>query len=218
MRSFLWIWRRSMLMVLVLGAVPAASQPLNISASVAVTWVSWEGARAPATQLGDTSLGFVVHPALVVVWRGQPGWTLGEEGDTSSVEFAGGELTLDRHLEVSSAVSHGDLALEIAYVPATREASVNGIGVQMPDGHNVVLVDGADTGMPSIETLGIEPGEPERVEAFLGRSAVVREFARCDVQLPDMLPPLSAGVDETMVRNMLQQMLDERCGVLVEGR
>ena len=219
MRS-LWIWRRSVLvlvLVLVLGAaVPAAAQPLDISASAAVTWLSCDAPPpTPVAEPGDRSLGIVVNPALVVVWRGRPGWTFRDEGDTSFVEFAdGGERTFDRNVEVRSSVSHGDLTLEIAFVPATREARVNGISVQMPDGHNVVLVDDADTAAPSIETLGIEPRGPERVEAFLGRSAVVREFARCDVQLPEMLPQLPSGVDPTMVRNMFQQMLDERCGML----
>lgn len=218
MLSFLWVWRRLVLMVLVPGTVPAAAQPLDISASAAVTRAGWESARAPTAELGDTSVGFIVHPALVVVWRGRPGWTFRMEGDTSSAEFVGGAPARDGHVGVRSAVSRGDLTLEFAYVPATREATVNGISLRMPDGHNVVLVDDADTGTPSMETLGIEPGEPERVEAFLGRSAAVREFARCDVRLPDGLPPLSAGVDPALVRTMLQQMLDERCGTLMAGR
>lgn len=51
-----------------------------------------------------------------------------------------------------------------------------------------------------------------------GAVPAVREFARCDVRLPDGLPPLPAGVDPALVRNMLQQMLDERCGTLMAGR
>ena len=220
MRSFLRVRRRSMAMALVLmpGAAPAGAQPLDISASAAVTWAGWgsrEGAGPPATELGDSSVGFIAHPALVVVWRGQPGWTFRAAGDTSSFGFDSGEPTPDGHSAVRVAVSRGDLTLVFAYVPATREATVNGVSFQMPDGHNVVLVDDADTEAPSMATLGIEPGAPERVEAFLGRSAAVREFARCDVRLPDGLLPPPAGVDPAMVRNMFQQMLDERCGTLM---
>lgn len=223
MRSFLRVRRRSMVLALVLvlvpGAVPAGAQPLDISASAAVTWAgwgSWDG--PPATELGDSSVGFIAHPALVVVWRGQPGWTFRAAGDTNSFGFDSGEPTPDGHPAVRVAVSRGDLTLAFAYVPATREATVNGISFQMPDGHNVVLVDDADTEAPRMATLGIEPGAPERVEAFLGRSAAVREFARCDVRLPDGLLPPPAGVDPAMVRNMFQQMLDERCGTLMAAR
>ena len=203
------------LWILALMAGPAAAQPLDISASAAVTWISWEGARAPTVEPGDPSLGYVAHPALVVVWRGQPGWTFRGGGDTSSVEFAGGgERTFDGGVELRSVVSHGNLTLEAAFAPETRVARVNGVSVQMPFGHNVVLVDNADTEAPSIETLGIEPEGPEPVETFLGRSVAVREFARCAVRLPETLPQLPAGVDPAAVRDMFQRMLDERCALL----
>lgn len=68
MRSFL------ILLVLTAPAVTTA-QPLSVTASVAVTWLDRVDAEPGTPTFGEpVSLGSVFPPAVVVLWRGRPGW------------------------------------------------------------------------------------------------------------------------------------------------
>ena len=79
---------RSLLGLLMLTVHAAtAAQPLSVTASVAVTWLDRVDAElAPPTFGEPVSLGSVFPPAVVVFWRGQPGWAF--EAATEKVSFS----------------------------------------------------------------------------------------------------------------------------------
>ena len=213
----------SMLILASAAAAPALAQPLSLTASAAVTWITDTHAAPPLAsepalpdwdavlERGDVSMGDVHHPAIVVVWRGQPGWMFQDDTPDSAntLSFSGGT---DFGREPSSLVPistvsamQGAVRLEIAYVHATRELTVNGIPVNLPEGHDVVLVDDVDADPVVVGTLHIGGSEPEWVETFLARSVRVIDFIRCDLPLPE-----DAFGDKRFRRGM-QRTLDERC-------
>lgn len=207
---------RIFLLVLLVWPAAAAAQPELISASVAVTWLGGWGAGASGVRVDEApvSLGVVSPPALVVLWRGQPGWTFRSDG-----RFSGGGGAGTRAGESGSlwiAVTRGDVRLELEYGPRTRTVRVNGRPVPLPEGHGVVLIDHVDEEPEVVRTLSLAGEEPEPVEVFLGRSQEIREFMRCDVPLPaDIF--FVAGVAPDLAgrfRDFMQETLDERCRLM----
>ena len=113
-------------------------------------------------------MGDVHHPAIVVVWRGQPGWMFQDDDPeaANTLSFSGGtDFSRGPSLVPLSTVSvkQGAVRLEIAYVHATRELTLNGIPVDLPEGHDVVLVDDVDAAPVVVDTIRIGGSEPEWV-------------------------------------------------------
>jgi hypothetical protein len=105
-------------------------------------------------------------------------------------------------------VKQGAVRLEIAYEYETRELRLNGIPVDLPEGHDIVLVDDVDEAPVVVDTLRIGGSAPEWVEVFLGRSDRVLEFLKCDLKLPE-----DAFGHERFRRGM-QRVFDERCEMM----
>ena len=208
-------------LVLLTGALsaPAAAQPLPISASVAVTWLN--PISAPANHVGENppSLGIVSHPALVVLWRGQPGWKFrGDTGPLEAVSFEGSSgAAPDGERHHSIAVMHGGIRLELEYGPRGRTAQVNGVPVLLPDEHDVILLDNVDVELEVARTLSLGGEASEPVETFLGRSPEIREFMRCDLPLPEDVFLVNEADPEIagQLREYVQTILDERCLLLL---
>lgn len=216
----------SVLILAMAAAAPALAQPMTLTASVAVSWITDthaadQAAREPAfpdwdalLEREDVSMGDVHHPALVVVWRGQPGWMF-EDADpetANTLSFSGG-TDFSRGpslvpLSTVSSVKQGAVRLEIAYRHETRELTVNGIPVDLPEGHDVVLVDELDVAPVVVGTVRIGGSEPEWVETFLARSDRVLEFIRCDRPLP------ADAFGHERFRRGMQRTLDERCEMM----
>ena len=160
-------------------------------------------------------MGMVSHPTLVVLWRGEPGWALTAPGGRVGFggRFEGGPGGDELH---SIVVEHGDIRLELEYNLRGRSAVVNGLPVELPDGHDVILLDHVNTELEVVGTLSVGGQVLEPVETFLGRSPEIREFMRCDVPLPD---DAFASEDEpelaAQFRVVMQAMFDERCQLLV---
>ena len=126
-------------------------------------------------------MGSVHPPAVVVVWRGRPGWTFKDDTpETANTLSFSSSGTYSRRTGEPIRVSarQGAVRLELAYEHSTREARVNGILVQLPEGHDVILVDDADAEAVVVGTLRVGGSEPEWIEVFLGRPETVREFVR----------------------------------------
>ena len=105
-------------LVLLMLTVPAATaaQPLSVTASVAVTWLDRVDAELAPPTLGEpVSLGSVFPPAVVVLWRGQPGWAFEAATEKVSFSSSGGWPGGRR----STSVMQGRVRLELTYAPAT---------------------------------------------------------------------------------------------------
>ena len=215
----------SVLILAMATAAPALAQPMSLTASVAVTWITDtyaadQAASEPAfpdwdalPEREDVSMGDLHHPAIVVVWRGQPGWMFQDDDPeaANTLSFSGGtDFSRGPSLVPLSTVSvkQGAVRLEIAHVHATRELTLNGIPVDLPEGHDVVLVDDVDAAPVVVDTIRIGGSEPEWVETFLARSERVLDYIRCDLPLPE-----DAFGDERFRRGM-QRTLDERCEMM----
>lgn len=211
----------SIVATVLVSVAPAWGQPMTMSASTAVMWldrVDSERDVPPPTLAEPISLGAAHDPVLVAVWRGAPGWMFRRDDGPpqSAYVFSDGEYTPEGARVISTSGMQGSVRLELAWVPATREATVNGVTFTLPEGHNVVLVDDVDGSSRSYETLGVDGRDGEWIETFLGRSDAVKSFVRCDVPLP---PDVFAGNER--FRRGVQTMLDERCALMKgseEGR
>ena len=198
-------------LLFVLCAATALAQPMSITASTAVTWIDWADAGTEPAPFAEISMGSVHHPAVVVVWRGRPGWMFKDDTpETANTLSFSSTDTYRRTGEPIRSVSarQGAVRLELAYEHSTREASVNGILVQLPEAHDVILVDDADAKAVVVGTLRVGGSEPEWIEVFLGRSETVREFVRCDVPLPE------DAFDNERFRRGMQTIMDERCELI----
>lgn len=207
-------------LVLLAGALsaPAAAQPLSVSASVAVTWLNPISAQADHVGENPPSLGVVSHPALVVLWRGQPGWKFMGTGPLEAVSFeSSGGTTPNGEWNHSIAVTHGDIRLDLGYGPSERTAQVNGTPVLLPEGHDVILLDNVDVDLEVVGTLSVGGDESEPIETFLGRSSEIREFMRCGLPLPEDVFVVDEVDPETAERfhKYVQTLLDERCLLLL---
>ena len=194
--------------ILLMLTVPAAvaAQPLSVTASVAVTWLDRVDAELGKPTFGEpVSLGSVFPPAVVVLWRGQPGWAF--EDATETVSFSSWDGRPGRLR--STRVMQGRVELELTYDPATRTARVNGLPVQLPAGHDVILVDNIDDQPVVVRTLRVGGSAPELIEEFLGRDPALVGFVRCDVPLPEDAFPGRAHI-----RRGMQRILDERCQLM----
>ena len=125
----------SVLILAMATAASALAQPMSLTASVAVTWITDtyaadQAAGEPACrdwdalpEREDVSMGDVHHPAIVVVWRGQPGWMFQDDDPeaANTLSFSGGtDFSRGPSLVPLSTVSvkQGAVRLEIAYVHA----------------------------------------------------------------------------------------------------
>ena len=63
--------------------------------------------------------------------------------------------------------------------------TLNGIPADLPEGHDVVLVDDVDAAPLVVDTIRIGGSEPEWIETFLARSERVLDYIRCDLPLPE---------------------------------
>lgn len=103
----------------------------------------------------------------------------------------------------------GKIELVLIYDPATRTARVNGLPVQLPAGHDVILVDDVDDQPAVVDTLSVGGSAPMLIEGFLGRDSTLMEFVRCDVPLPE-----EVFRGRAHIRRGMQRILDERCQLM----
>jgi hypothetical protein len=123
----------------------------------------------------DGQLGFVV------LWRGRPDWwskSSGHDGTKSSTFGARG---------FAATLNYGSVTLDVEYDGDTHKAIVQGKETNLPAGTNILLVDNADGGSPSVSrTLTVDQTnvtvDPPRssLAPLLGRSSDIVAFLRCD--------------------------------------
>ena len=150
--------------------------------------------------------------ALLVLWRGSPGWFTRGSGSGSS---GGGNCRL-----YHSTIRNGDLQLQIEFDSETRLATISKAPFDPQTGRatlqtkqielrdqNVILVDGVDeAGTPKIAgTLRVDPTlpsgrQPLNIGEMLRQSQDMRSFLRCDARLPD---PLMQKMSEAVCASML---------------
>ena len=196
-----------------LWAAPAAGQVAMLSASTTVLWLDRVDAsndKAPPPLSEPSSLGSAHHPVLAVVWRGEPGWMFREKQPAERTLVSGDMLSFQGGSHVrSTGLTQGGIELEISHDSRTGVVRVNGVKVDLSDSDNVILVDDVDGSERVVETLRIDGTDGEWIETFLGRSPVVREFVRCEVQLPD-----GAFDGNWRFRDSIQRSLDDRCALM----
>ena len=116
--------------------------------------------------------------ALLVLWRGRPGWFL--IGSSRSASYSGGSGPFNATL------SYGGLQLTLSYSPEKRLVMVGDLSVSLAEGQNAILVDAVDqppwriAGVASV-TARIE-GNPT-MASLLGESPEIVSFLRCDVPM-----------------------------------
>lgn len=127
---------------------------------------------------------------LLVLWRGTPGWFM--RGDAS----AGGDSGRGGfgHWTMTHTMSYGDIRLTIRlqstskeFEPATTVLSILDREVPLRN-TNVVLIDGADSGTPTIVgTQHVDPtfAGPDAIAAIIKRSRDLFQFLQCDAALSD---------------------------------
>lgn len=123
-----------------------------------------------------------VHPDLLVVWRGTPGFV--GRGQHSS---SGGGSARTFH----SSESYGDVQLDVDFDFATRVAHVGGHRVVLGS-NNVVLVDRADergrsTVVRMLSVDGELTGTPE-ISALIARSPEIVDYIQCAAKSPKPTP------------------------------
>ena len=196
-----------------LWAAPAAGQVAMLSASTTALWLDRFDAsndKAPPPLSEPSSLGSAHHPVLAVVWRGEPGWMFREKQPAERTLVFGDMLSFQGGSHVrSTGLTQGGIELEISHDSRTGVVRVNGVKVDLSDSDNVILVDDVDGSERVVETLRIDGTDGEWIETFLGRSPVVREFVRCEVQLPD-----GALDGNWPFRDSIQRSLDDRCALM----
>ena len=126
---------------------------------------------------------------LLVLWRGTAGWFMGGSGSASGGGRGG---FADWH--ITRTMRYGDISLAIEFEssskdfdPAMTTATILDRKISLRD-TNVVLIDGADAGSPTIvATRYIDPQFTERdpVAAVVKRAPERFEVLRCDITLPD---------------------------------
>jgi hypothetical protein len=148
---------------------------------------------------GSTVLDRVVSPrvvatyvtrgprlALLVLWRGSPGWFRGDgsAGGTSRSTAAGGFY--DQILTVVM----GDVTLKVEIHHTDGTAQILGRTIQL-DLANTVLVDGVDSpsGPEIVSVGGMDPAltkAPDPLPLLFARTPQLDEFLRCDDVMPDL--------------------------------
>ena len=127
---------------------------------------------------------------LLVLWRGSPAWFTRGSGSSGGGGSSGG---FGRWYAYQW-MSYGDITLTIelnsdakGFPADTTTAAILGQEISLRDA-NVVLIDGADSGNPTI--VGTRHVDPwftgnDPVSAVVRRSPELFEFLRCDITLPD---------------------------------
>jgi len=118
-----------------------------------------------------------VNAALVVIWRGTPGWF----ARAPHSETGGGS---GRTYQTS--IAYGDIRLDLRFDFATRVATVMGHRVALGD-RNVVLIDGIDrhgatTVVRVLPVDGRLPSSYPDIFPLLARSPAVVAFLACDTK------------------------------------
>lgn len=118
---------------------------------------------------------------LVVLWRGAPGWFLAGSGQGAS--YSEGNATF------SAALNYGGRQLSVSYEAARHTALIQGTAVDVPNGANVILVDGVD--LSTVPAIGGVVSVDSHLEgdptfaSLLGGSAEIVSFVRCDAGTPN---------------------------------
>jgi uncharacterized protein (TIGR02246 family) len=128
-----------------------------------------------------------LHPDLIVVWRGSPGWFGGQR-----IISSGGTGRTVRWSQ-----SFGDVRLDVEFDFATRVGQVAGHRITM-NSNNAVLVDHVDEPRRStvVRMLAIkgELTEAPDVSALIARSPAAANYIQCDAK-PAKPTPLDDLVD-----------------------
>ena len=116
---------------------------------------------------------------LAILWRGAPGWSLGNENSSG-----GGSGD-----SINGAQQYGQIRLDYSYTASTRIAEIQGKAFQLPGGMNVIMVDNVDhpgggvvSGTARIVGNYEAPATP--LPPILAASPEVVRFLRCETPLP----------------------------------
>jgi hypothetical protein len=126
---------------------------------------------------------------LLVLWRGTPGWFA--RGGSSGGGGAHGGFG---QWQGTRWMTYGDVTLTMEFTskskdfdPASTVVKILDLEIPLRD-TNVILIDGADSGMPIIvgtRYIGPRFTGADAVAATVKRTPELFEFVRCDVTLPD---------------------------------
>lgn len=132
-----------------------------------MTWITDADAQA------DTQV------ALLVFWRGRPGWWMtGPNGNASA-------SVSDR--TTTARAKYGDISLSVSFDAQSRVATLAGQKVALAS-NNVVIFDGIDSpeGGKVVKMMAADGTMEDRsFFAMVRRSPVLISFLQCDVGLPD---------------------------------
>jgi hypothetical protein len=127
---------------------------------------------------------------LLVLWRGSPGWFLPGGSSSSASDIHGGF----GNWQATRWMTYGNVTLTMLFTsqskdfdPATTLVKILDRDLALRD-TNVVLIDGAGTGAPTIVgTRYVQPrfAGSDAIAAIVKRTPELFEFLRCDVTLPD---------------------------------
>lgn len=167
-----------------------------VAACLQLPFVALQAAQAITTIHASPSVESTIaidegRLAALVLWRGQPGWTLAAgEFRNSGGGTADGTITVG--------IQRGAVSLDLSYTPRDGTVLFRGKTLRAPTGTNVILVDGADRrgGGAIAGFLTIDPGsaniDPRKgsLGPLFGRSPDIAAFLQCDAAVPEpTLPP-----------------------------
>jgi hypothetical protein len=126
---------------------------------------------------------------LLILWRGAERWYLGGGGGSSSRGSGAGDV-------YRTTLQYGSMGIEFVYDRSRRLARIRDVELPLPDGHNVLLVDGVDrtdggltarslqadlafTTVPGRGATRAFPSERD-LAPILRRSPEIVAFLRCD--------------------------------------
>lgn len=127
---------------------------------------------------------------LLVLWRGAPGWFVGERAQPRS---AGGTSTGGAAGSFEQRLSFGSVTLNLAFDAQSRTLRIQDRTVAVPRS-NVIVVDGADDPkrLEVVETLFVPvPASSSRLslERIFRGTPRLLDFANCDAPFPAARPP-----------------------------
>lgn len=189
---------------------------LIVALLVITTWVAHAQMGSSSRPLSATVVSsYVTHNgslALLVLWRGSPGWYLGSGAHGRS----GGGGQAGRQTGWLSYSSGGHtVSVELDY--SARAARILGQEVSLAD-TNVVLVDDVDgpTGgrildrrwvdpsLPTVSRFDAKGLEADPVIAAMRRDPALGDFLQCEVPMP--MPPVPAAAAVTVDPAAREQM------------
>jgi hypothetical protein len=119
---------------------------------------------------------------LLVLWRGSPGWPLGQSSGGGS---SGGAPFSTRR---GMTVRYGGRSFYAAFDTSPRSYQIENEIKPLGDA-NVVFVDDVDSagGLRVVKTLRVDPSIPDRtrIDLVIARSPELIAYLRCDTKLPD---------------------------------